>query len=103
MERLTPYLPSLLLLRNLPENLRLEMLVEKFVKETAFPGKLKCDCGKFAVIYVYRYIICCQTFTLTDHFYILFAELTHEFLQILEKTPSRLKRIRNWRVKHNLV
>ncbi|NXS13517.1 CCNT1 protein, partial [Neodrepanis coruscans] len=25
------------------------------------------------------------------------AELTHEFLQILEKTPSRLKRIRNWR------
>ncbi|TKS66247.1 Cyclin-T2 [Collichthys lucidus] len=24
-------------------------------------------------------------------------ELTHEFLQILEKTPSRLKRIRNWR------
>lgn len=27
------------------------------------------------------------------------AELTHEFLQILEKTPSRLKRIRNWRVR----
>lgn len=26
------------------------------------------------------------------------VELTHEFLQILEKTPSRLKRIRNWRV-----
>uniref|UniRef100_A0A671PNY1 Cyclin-T2-like n=1 Tax=Sinocyclocheilus anshuiensis TaxID=1608454 RepID=A0A671PNY1_9TELE len=25
------------------------------------------------------------------------VELTHEFLQILEKTPSRLKRIRNWR------
>ncbi|XP_022618923.1 cyclin-T1 isoform X2 [Seriola dumerili] len=24
-------------------------------------------------------------------------ELTHEFLQILEKTPSRLKRIRNWK------
>ncbi|KAG7254992.1 hypothetical protein CRUP_005526 [Coryphaenoides rupestris] len=24
-------------------------------------------------------------------------QLTHEFLQILEKTPSRLKRIRNWR------
>uniref|UniRef100_A0A8C5R858 Cyclin T2 n=1 Tax=Leptobrachium leishanense TaxID=445787 RepID=A0A8C5R858_9ANUR len=29
----------------------------------------------------------------------LLDELTHEFLQILEKTPSRLKRIRNWRVK----
>ncbi|XP_076008569.1 cyclin-T2-like [Genypterus blacodes] len=28
----------------------------------------------------------------------LLDELTHEFLQILEKTPSRLKRIRNWRV-----
>lgn len=28
----------------------------------------------------------------------VFPELTHEFLQILEKTPSRLKRIRNWRV-----
>lgn len=28
------------------------------------------------------------------------AELTHEFLQILEKTPSRLKRIRNWRVRN---
>jgi len=27
-----------------------------------------------------------------------FTELTHEFLQILEKTPSRLKRIRNWKV-----
>ncbi|XP_056145288.1 cyclin-T2a [Lampris incognitus] len=27
----------------------------------------------------------------------LLNELTHEFLQILEKTPSRLKRIRNWR------
>ncbi|KAM5287843.1 cyclin-T1 isoform 2-T2 [Ctenodactylus gundi] len=27
----------------------------------------------------------------------LVRELTHEFLQILEKTPSRLKRIRNWR------
>lgn len=26
-------------------------------------------------------------------------ELTHEFLQILEKTPSKLKRIRNWRVR----
>jgi cyclin T len=26
------------------------------------------------------------------------VELTNEFLQILEKTPSRLKRIRNWRV-----
>ncbi|XP_040459154.1 cyclin-T2 isoform X1 [Falco naumanni] len=26
----------------------------------------------------------------------LLDELTHEFLQILEKTPSRLKRIRNW-------
>ncbi|XP_042567665.1 cyclin-T2b [Cyprinus carpio] len=25
------------------------------------------------------------------------VDLTHEFLQILEKTPSRLKRIRNWR------
>ena len=29
---------------------------------------------------------------------LVFVELTHEFLQILEKTPSRLKRIRNWRV-----
>ncbi|CAF92424.1 unnamed protein product, partial [Tetraodon nigroviridis] len=27
----------------------------------------------------------------------LLDELTHEFLQILEKTPSRLKRIRNWK------
>lgn len=27
----------------------------------------------------------------------LLDELTNEFLQILEKTPSRLKRIRNWR------
>ncbi|KAG7467321.1 hypothetical protein MATL_G00152130 [Megalops atlanticus] len=27
----------------------------------------------------------------------LLDEVTHEFLQILEKTPSRLKRIRNWR------
>uniref|UniRef100_A0A8D0AUM9 Cyclin T2b n=1 Tax=Sander lucioperca TaxID=283035 RepID=A0A8D0AUM9_SANLU len=27
----------------------------------------------------------------------LLDELTHEFLQILEKTPSKLKRIRNWR------
>ncbi|XP_006902562.1 PREDICTED: cyclin-T1 [Elephantulus edwardii] len=27
----------------------------------------------------------------------LLDELTHEFLQILEKTPSRLKRIRSWR------
>lgn len=27
----------------------------------------------------------------------LLDELTHEFLQILEKTPSRLKKIRNWR------
>ncbi|XP_016061735.1 PREDICTED: cyclin-T2 isoform X2 [Miniopterus natalensis] len=27
----------------------------------------------------------------------LLDELTHEFLQILEKTPNRLKRIRNWR------
>ncbi|XP_010889396.1 cyclin-T2 isoform X1 [Esox lucius] len=34
-----------------------------------------------------------RTVTLT-----LLDELTHEFLQILEKTPSRLKRIRNWRV-----
>ena len=30
--------------------------------------------------------------------FLCFVELTHEFLQILEKTPSRLKRIRNWRV-----
>lgn len=30
-------------------------------------------------------------------------ELTHEFLQILEKTPSRLKRIRNWRVKNPVI
>uniref|UniRef100_A0A4W3GH76 Cyclin T1 n=1 Tax=Callorhinchus milii TaxID=7868 RepID=A0A4W3GH76_CALMI len=28
----------------------------------------------------------------------LLDELTHEFLQILEKTPNRLKRIKNWRV-----
>ncbi|KAM9319396.1 cyclin-T1 [Gastrophryne carolinensis] len=28
----------------------------------------------------------------------LLDELTHEFLQILEKTPNRLKRIRNWRM-----
>ncbi|XP_029603388.1 cyclin-T2 isoform X1 [Salmo trutta] len=34
-----------------------------------------------------------RTVTLT-----LLDELTNEFLQILEKTPSRLKRIRNWRV-----
>ncbi|KAG9269058.1 cyclin-T1 isoform X2 [Astyanax mexicanus] len=27
----------------------------------------------------------------------LLDELTHEFLQILEKTPNRLKRIRNWK------
>ncbi|XP_055074448.1 cyclin-T2b isoform X1 [Misgurnus anguillicaudatus] len=27
----------------------------------------------------------------------LLNDLTHEFLQILEKTPSKLKRIRNWR------
>ncbi|XP_044143501.1 cyclin-T1 [Bufo gargarizans] len=27
----------------------------------------------------------------------LLDELTHEFLQILERTPSRLKRVRNWR------
>uniref|UniRef100_A0A674DQI3 Cyclin T2b n=1 Tax=Salmo trutta TaxID=8032 RepID=A0A674DQI3_SALTR len=33
-----------------------------------------------------------RTVTLT-----LLDELTNEFLQILEKTPSRLKRIRNWR------
>lgn len=26
------------------------------------------------------------------------TDLTNEFLQILEKTPSRLKRIRNWKV-----
>ncbi|XP_026872441.2 cyclin-T2b isoform X1 [Electrophorus electricus] len=32
--------------------------------------------------------------TVTLH---LLDQLTHEFLQILEKTPSRLKRIRNWR------
>lgn len=31
------------------------------------------------------------------------SELTHEFLQILEKTPSRLKRIRNWRVKNHII
>lgn len=29
----------------------------------------------------------------------LLDELTHEFLQILEKTPSRLKKIRYWRVR----
>ncbi|PNI85712.1 CCNT2 isoform 10, partial [Pan troglodytes] len=29
----------------------------------------------------------------------LLDELTHEFLQILEKTPNRLKKIRNWRVR----
>ncbi|XP_040197135.1 cyclin-T1 isoform X6 [Rana temporaria] len=28
----------------------------------------------------------------------LLDDLTHEFLQILEKTPNRLKRIRNWRI-----
>ncbi|MEQ2290133.1 hypothetical protein AMECASPLE_000389 [Ameca splendens] len=28
---------------------------------------------------------------------LLLPELTHEFLQILERTPSKLKRIRNWR------
>ncbi|XP_068123797.1 cyclin-T1 isoform X2 [Hyperolius riggenbachi] len=28
----------------------------------------------------------------------LLDELTHDFLQILEKTPNRLKRIRNWRI-----
>ena len=33
----------------------------------------------------------------------VFIELTHEFLQILEKTPSRLKRIRNWRVRVSTV
>lgn len=32
-----------------------------------------------------------------------FSELTHEFLQILEKTPSRLKRIRNWRVSNEYM
>nr|XP_015807923.2 cyclin-T2b [Nothobranchius furzeri] len=32
--------------------------------------------------------------TVTLH---LLDELTHEFLQILERTPSKLKRIRNWR------
>lgn len=32
------------------------------------------------------------------HSCLVLVELTHEFLQILEKTPSRLKRIRNWRV-----
>uniref|UniRef100_A0A8C7N221 Cyclin-T1 n=1 Tax=Oncorhynchus kisutch TaxID=8019 RepID=A0A8C7N221_ONCKI len=31
----------------------------------------------------------------------LLDELTHDFLQILEKTPSRLKRIRNW--KHHFI
>uniref|UniRef100_A0A672Y4I4 Cyclin T2b n=1 Tax=Sphaeramia orbicularis TaxID=375764 RepID=A0A672Y4I4_9TELE len=31
----------------------------------------------------------------------LLDDLTHEFLQILEKTPSRLKRIRNWRAFQN--
>lgn len=30
--------------------------------------------------------------------FLLLPELTHEFLQILERTPSKLKRIRNWRV-----
>lgn len=36
----------------------------------------------------------------SEHFLnVSFVELTHEFLQILEKTPSRLKRIRNWRVR----
>lgn len=33
-------------------------------------------------------------------FFFPLPELTHEFLQILEKTPSRLKRIRNWKVQH---
>uniref|UniRef100_A0A8C6SAL1 Cyclin T2b n=1 Tax=Neogobius melanostomus TaxID=47308 RepID=A0A8C6SAL1_9GOBI len=31
----------------------------------------------------------------------LLDELTHEFLQILERTPSKLKRIRNWRAFQN--
>lgn len=36
----------------------------------------------------------------TNYFYLFMSlELTHEFLQILEKTPSRLKRIRNWKVR----
>ncbi|NXU56724.1 CCNT1 protein, partial [Turnix velox] len=30
----------------------------------------------------------------------LLDELTNEFLQILERTPNRLKRIRNWRASH---
>ncbi|XP_028846675.1 cyclin-T2-like [Denticeps clupeoides] len=38
----------------------------------------------------WEYVDNCVTLELLD-------ELTHEFLQILEKTPSRLKRIRNWR------
>ncbi|KAG7258871.1 hypothetical protein CRUP_020938 [Coryphaenoides rupestris] len=32
-----------------------------------------------------------------NHHHHLSTELTHKFLQILEKIPSRLKRIRNWR------
>ncbi|CAG01014.1 unnamed protein product, partial [Tetraodon nigroviridis] len=39
----------------------------------------------------WEYVDCSVTLQLLD-------ELTHEFLQILEKTPSKLKRIRNWRV-----
>lgn len=31
----------------------------------------------------------------------LLDDLTHEFLQILERTPSKLKRIRNWRAFQN--
>lgn len=38
-------------------------------------------------------------FEVNDNSRLVLAELTHEFLQILEKTPSRLKRIRNWRVR----
>ncbi|XP_028321043.1 cyclin-T2-like isoform X1 [Gouania willdenowi] len=38
----------------------------------------------------WEYVDCRVTLQLLD-------ELTHEFLQILEKTPSKLKRIRNWR------
>ncbi|XP_003966543.1 cyclin-T2-like [Takifugu rubripes] len=38
----------------------------------------------------WEYVDCTVTLQLLD-------ELTHEFLQILEKTPSKLKRIRNWR------
>lgn len=42
--------------------------------------------------------LCCSVDFKSIYIQHCFTELTHEFLQILEKTPSRLKRIRNWKV-----